>query len=793
MIKIKKILIENFRGIKSPTEVDFHSTKETLVNILSGANGFGKTTIFDAIEVCLTGMFHRIFIFDNVQKKTANKSKPFYQNLDGHNVILRLWVEKIETNESFIIIKYYDDDKSPKMVYQGRENIPSDSNNFFTTFLTDDSQYFYSSDFSKLKPVLQKQIDELFYGTESDIQLLSTYYLFNYIQQEDCIYFLRQNEDEKGKSLGFLFNIENEENKKEKLSTLVDILAVKYGNIRNEIDTIKVSIPDSKKAGYTKLFEEMKFDLDSETPFLYVQNPKEKLNEFESKINALIDLKENFDIKEYEKSIQYKKLNEEVIDNFELMKSLILKKVYSSEAINRILVKNNKIYKASSFIKKENKNVLEKEYFDLFILDENVLTRYQEIEKRISSIDIDLGEYGKMISELNASRGKSLLEFEKLKSANLIDENKCPLCNTSFDSFEALLSEIIKKTESLSEYNNLKLDEKRKLLLEIEKFAKQIEENAQNFLKNNKLINKDVIACLRAYLNYENKVSEILKLYPSIESPELIHLYFTEIPESISPIEENAEAIKQFVIQKILPAFQYDDQLIQNKHLYSEYFGSSPEIFKKITVDQLKNKLDYLRNSYAITANVRLKFLEGRLEKLDKLKRKTETIYNRVYSIIKDYKADMISKIKIPFYIYSGKILQSYQQGLGIFVEIHPTGQSNYVRFKTGNSSDHDIVYHLSSGQMAVVSLAFCLSLNKVYNTNQHFKFLAIDDPIQNMDDLNIHTFIELLRNEFNEYQLIMSTHDDFTSRYMKYKFDKFGMRTKIQNVQQLVIEQFVN
>lgn len=793
MIKIKKILLENFKGIKSPTEVDFHSPTTTLVNILSGANGFGKTTIFDAIEVCLTGMFHRVSLFDNVQKKTANKSKPFYQNLDGQDVILRLLVEKTGTNESYVIIKHYDDANSPKMVKQGRENIPSDSNNFFTTYLTNDSQYFSSNDFSGLSPVLQNKIDELFYGQESNVQLPSTYYLFNYIQQEDSIYFLRQNEDEKGKSLGFLFNIENEENKKEKLSALVNILTNKHSNIKSEVDSIKASLSDSNSTGYIRLFEEKEFDLDAESPFSNIQNSKEALVEFESRINSLIELREKFITTEYDKSVQYKKLNEEVIGNLELIKSLVLKKVYSSEAIAEILAINGKISKASTFVAKKDKSILEKDFFDLFIVGESELTRYLEIEGRIKAIDLELGEFGKIISELNASRDKCLLEFEKLKSASLIDANNCPLCNTPFDTFEALLSEITKKTELLSAYNNSKLKEKKALLQEVGKIAKQIEESAQDFLTKNKSVEKDVLESLRAYPNFENKLNEILKLYPVLESPELLALYFTKVPESISSVEEKAEAIRQFITQNILPAFQYDDQLIQNKHLYSEYFGSKPERFEKITVEQLKAKLDFLRNSYSVTANARVQFLEGRLVKLNKLKSKTDTIYNKIYSTIKDHKAGMIGKIRIPFYIYSGKILQSYQQGLGIFVEIHPTGQSNNVRFKTGNSSDHDIVYHLSSGQMAVVSLAFCLSLNKVYNTNQNFKFLAIDDPIQTMDDLNIHTFIELLRNEFSEYQIIMSTHDDFTSRYMKYKFDKFEMNTRIQNVQQLVIEQSLN
>ena len=65
-------------------------------------------------------------------------------------------------------------------------------------------------------------------------------------------------------------------------------------------------------------------------------------------------------------------------------------------------------------------------------------------------------------------------------------------------------------------------------------------------------------------------------------------------------------------------------------------------------------------------------------------------------------------------------------------------------------------------------------------------KFLAIDDPIQEMDNLNIHSFIELIRNEFCEdYQLLFSTHNDNYALFMKYKLEKFKKDSvKLLNVQ---------
>ena len=50
--KIKKIRLLNFKGFKDKTEIDI-SSYDTI--IFGGKNGFGKTTLFDAIELVLTG------------------------------------------------------------------------------------------------------------------------------------------------------------------------------------------------------------------------------------------------------------------------------------------------------------------------------------------------------------------------------------------------------------------------------------------------------------------------------------------------------------------------------------------------------------------------------------------------------------------------------------------------------------------------------------------------------------------------------------------------------------------
>ncbi len=795
MIKIKKLYIENFKGISTSLVIDFSNDK-TSVNILAGPNGFGKTTIFDAIEICLTGQFYRVMnLFDRVQKKNANRNKPFFQNEDERDVILKLWVENSATKKSTILIKHYDDVNSPNRVKQGRENIPSDSNNFFTTYLTDDTSFFDLNDFSTLSGVKQEEIDEIIYGDNSLIKLRSTYYLFNYLQQEDSIYFLRQDEDEKGDSLGFLFNIQGEEEKKEKLNRICIDLGEKYSHIYDAVQTLKTTLSSAKDIEFIKLFPEKEFDFDKELPFKDVPNPEEKLNQVREEVNSLIEFKEKFSPSEFEKSLRFNKINRDIVDNSELLESFVLSKIYSTELIEKTESNNKKIAKGREFKEKKDKVILEKTYFDLFLIDngDDDYKEYVEIFTQIQAIDKDLGEIGKVISDLNTSREKSIAEFTKLSNEDFISESNCPLCDTAFPSYQELIRQVSEKTKQLNTYSTSKLESKKELTRKALVFAAKIELQIDSFLKDITPIRASVLSKFRAIPNFEEKLVEIIEEYPEIATSETQELYFVSIPRDETAIQEKVDQARKFLREQILPKYQFNSELLYNKQHFTDYFDKDAGLLKAITIELLKAKLEYLTNHYNVIASDKLRFLEDRLKKLNKIKDAAQSVLDKVKRSIKNHKHELIGKIKIPFFVYSGKILQSYQQGLGIFIEIHQTGLSNNVRFKTGHNSDHDIVYHLSSGQMVVAAIAFCLSLNKVYSTNQNFKFLAIDDPIQSMDDLNVHTFIELIRHEFADYQIIISTHDDFNSRYLKYKLDKFELNTDIQNVQDKVLEQYFN
>jgi len=107
---------------------------------------------------------------------------------------------------------------------------------------------------------------------------------------------------------------------------------------------------------------------------------------------------------------------------------------------------------------------------------------------------------------------------------------------------------------------------------------------------------------------------------------------------------------------------------------------------------------------------------------------------------------------------------------MGLFIS-----DKNGIRFLVNPKNSYDAIFTMSSGQLAILILAFTLTLNKRYSQN---KMLFVDDPVQTLDELNISSLIDLLRNEFSDRQIFLSTHEDKMSAFMRYKFQKYGLDT---------------
>ena len=148
---------------------------------------------------------------------------------------------------------------------------------------------------------------------------------------------------------------------------------------------------------------------------------------------------------------------------------------------------------------------------------------------------------------------------------------------------------------------------------------------------------------------------------------------------------------------------------------------------------------------------------------------------------VDDYKNITLKQLRVPLLIYTGKILQDYQNGLGVFVS------KDEMRFVSNGDAKHDILNTFSSGQLSGFVLAFLFAMNKQYikASSDDIGFILIDDPVQTMDDINISSLIEVLRNDFSDKQIILSTNEMDKENYILYKFYKYNKIGQSFNVKE--------
>ena len=197
-------------------------------------------------------------------------------------------------------------------------------------------------------------------------------------------------------------------------------------------------------------------------------------------------------------------------------------------------------------------------------------------------------------------------------------------------------------------------------------------------------------------------------------------------------------------------------------------------------------KRAYLLKKWSQQQSVQLIDLQNQLDKckarIEVLKVKNRKLKDLKEEIVKQknqWIKKVVGDVEILFYIYSGRIMQDNFFGRGLFMKIEP---DKFVYFVSDYRSDLDALYKMSSGQLVALMLSLLLSLNKLYSTE---KFIAIDDPVQTIDDINIWGFIETLRHEFKNYQLLLSTHELSYGSLIRYKLSKMGITTEYRDMLQ--------
>jgi recombinational DNA repair ATPase RecF len=109
------------------------------------------------------------------------------------------------------------------------------------------------------------------------------------------------------------------------------------------------------------------------------------------------------------------------------------------------------------------------------------------------------------------------------------------------------------------------------------------------------------------------------------------------------------------------------------------------------------------------------------------------------------------------------------------------------VQWENQENSIWSPEFTFSQWQLSWVALSCVLAFyKKILLQKIKLRVLLIDDPIQTIDDLNSLNLINILRYDFDESQVILSTHEDSFDRLIRYKYQVLWKQQKNINMRNL-------
>ena len=770
MTILKKITVKNFKLFGAePYTINFGDAQLILMD---GPNGYGKTSIFDAIELALTGNISRLITLES--RQTPIDIVVAYNNAKDVEVII-----EIEGETATTIIRKL---KNP---------LPKEAKKI--------------SKFQELWDIFVKKGDEWLGITQPTLNtyfhnenFTRDFHLFHYIQQEETARFLKsKNEIQRAEELSKLFG--DTKGAEEKLTKLLTIQkkvdSMKLDSFR-EISTLKQT---HDITNVSELTSQIQINHEYLLPWLSItaKSPEwdipvsealsqEKLNtalETLSQISSFLLFKDQY-LKErkYARSAQEK----------DVIKHYI--KFYN--ALNKQEIYVDLHYKIKTLTKL------------LAIVNDKKLTQLSEFTELQYAFEvIDSHEFqlfhealAELISEEQKSDGINKLYVALIKErdtlsqhlSQLSNEDNCPLCGQHYEDHDSLIVNVAAHGQLL---RTLLGDQEQKTVKLRDEFVTSkltpFQEKITAFISIHSTPSDDEIIELSNALNIKDR---IIGLHSWLINEGIEHLDLLEIKLPASRNESEINERVNILSGRIRNAANITDEKYHEANIgnifdlvYRDYFNNNSALTGSISDEALEKKIIYLKSQFfrsIHTIIVNLNALEEKQERLKTIKDELSEIIQSVRTQIRQYRKRLITDIEIPFYIYSGKILQTHQAGLGQGILIKdPTGgeELKNVRLVSNWDSDHDIMNTMSSGQISAVVIALTLALNKVYAKN--FAPILIDDPVQTMDDINMSSLVELLRNEFGHKQIILSTHEDKVSKYLIYKFLKHHKSVKKVNV----------
>jgi len=649
---------------------------ESGVNIITGKNGAGKTSILDAIKFALfSDSRNNEKISDLIKKgkKFFDLNLKFTINENNYELYKHFGMKSAKNTERTAYLK-----KDSVIIAETYEGVTSQ----IVKILGVSREIFKNSVF-----VEQGEMDSLISGTPKERKTIFsdiigiTSLSKNADKLKDIINRLRNESLLLSNSNDKMVSLKNEnkniEEENNKIKIEYKIIEEKYDNYNNEIKEIEKLIDErdkisneiisnnnilrtynedisEKRRNINKISEEInKFsDIENELNLIesnvYYKN-RNKINDYFNikNKNSLIldsikDLKNNIDnYNNYKKNLENSKNDHD--------KYLETKEIYNKNKfeMKNLLEDYNEYNSNFSILKNTDNNILKiKSYINENISKYNIID-IDSIKSKRNEINNKITEYKNNITAIKsevASLNRKLIEYNK-NVETLNGKNECPLCGSelSEEHLKSILNEYnSKKNDILKEINDLS-NNKKMYDTEI------IELQKQYTILNSDDVDK-IISYNNQLIDLNNKKYELSKKLESLKTDHDNYLNLSMENENyenlMNKLSENYDNYNKYYnlistinideIKNILNdksnELNENNEYIKNIELSLNFVPDELE-FKKI--NNLSNRIDDLRKEHEKL--IELKNEKNNLEKsMDDITKKMENINNTIHSLKND-------------------------------------------------------------------------------------------------------------------------------------------------------------
>ncbi|MFW1955583.1 hypothetical protein ACG91D_08375 [Acinetobacter guillouiae] len=770
--QISKIEISSFKAFKS---IALDLDNSSLVT-LDGPNGFGKTSTFDAIELLLTGQIKRINnLFSKVMtKKKQNYDDNLFWNIRSGEKNLIIKIEFFNLDQKIVLARYASAQSLKQKALNRADNFAQ-----FSLFELPD---FTSNDFSTENLRSNEYIEEVF-----GKNFRENFCYLNYLEQGQN-QLLHTRIDERKDALGNLFNITDITAEINNCKVIERGFAKYFSDpdrkskeieLVSETESLRsIAQADLGSVEYKKLSSaELQPSWDKENLFpIYSSEIFEQYLESVHRLTELMLLKN---------AIQIRYQNERIEMYIEQHKASLRSLAKFGNDINKLgtLDQTRKdliqFTHAKAIIQRGSTTVNIEEAKSLPGWNAERLKWFEEQITLRNELQQKNQRHASVMADLVHLKTKLLEEHNKLYP----NESICPLCGADWRLQQTMLDAIQYRAQKIA--NTLDIDGRALVNLitsmdaELNPISRHIQFIEATLMKDYNGALHSALESERVSLDTITKLADWLKAkgktitYQYSDSVEIVDVRLIDLialirEEKIVETEalpDNWQQIINTTFKTIEDFYKLEQQDLTDKSIYIRIKGNEAKS-KRLQQSLASLRKIQQENVAATKACEKVKKLRSTLE-----------------SVERTYADHTISEIELIFHIYSGRLIQNYQRGLGLFIE---SGDGKQLRFLTAEKSEHDAILSMSTGQVSALSLAFFLSLNKVY---AHVPLILVDDPSQSLDEVNIASLTDLLRCELRHCQLILSSHEEDISAYMRYRFIKAGLKTCSLNMQSLAKE----